>query len=338
LDYLIFHVPICFQINLFKILDCFFDIINVNNYRLKGKGEFMKNINNVSKYRKNNILSIIALALVAMAWGTSYAITKDAINSVQPFTLMTLRFTFSAIILSIFFCKRLKGIRKKDIYHSSIIGIFMFLAFLTLVIGITYTTASKQSFLIGTYVLIVPFLAWIVHKRKPDIYSILGALLATVGISLLTLNGSLYLNKGDLISLLCSIFFACHMVSIEYFNKEWDPIASTIIQFIVTSILFIICTGIFESFNFILTERIIRSIAYLVIVTTVIAFAVQNIAQKHISSTNTALILTLESIFGSLFAIIFYNEVLTTQMVIGCMVIFLGILTQATKWKFFKNK
>lgn len=288
------------------------------------------------KHKKESVLSVVALSLVALSWGTSYAIIKDALNSIRPFTLMTLRFGLSTIFLSLLFVRRLRRITKKDIYQGSIIGVFMFASFLALITGILYTTASKQSFIIGAYVLIVPFLAWIVNKKKPDGYSIAGALLATVGIGLLTLNGTFRINIGDFISIFCSVFFACHMISIEYFSKDSDPIISTIIQFAVTSVLFIILTAAFESFNFSMNPKILGSVAYLVIVTTVIAFAVQNIAQRHISSTSTAIILTLESAFGGVFAVIFLKETMTFQMILGCIIVFLGIITEETKLKLFK--
>lgn len=290
------------------------------------------------KYKKESVLSVIALTVVALWWGTCYAITKDALNNIKPFTLMTLRFGLSTILLSILFIKRIRKIRKKDLYQGSMIGIFMFLSFFTLIIGISYTTASKQSFIVGAYVLIVPFLAWIINKKKLDSYAIVGAILATLGIALLTLNESLYMNKGDFISILCALSFACHMIVIERFSKESDPIVSTIIQFAITSILFSILTGTFESFKFYLTLKIIKSIMYLVVFTTVIPFIIQNIAQKHISSTSTAIILTLQSVFGGIFAIILLNEPMTLQMIIGCIIVFIGIVTQETKWKFIKKE
>lgn len=288
-------------------------------------------------YKKKSIISSIALGLIALLWGTSYAIIKDILSDIKPFTLMSLRFGISTIFLCIIFPNKLKGIRKKDILQGSIIGIFLFLAFLNLVTGIFYTTASKQSFLIGAYVLIVPFLGWIIYRKPPNIYSVFGAVLAVFGIGMLTLNGSFYINKGDFISILCSLSFACHMIAIEYFNKDSDPIVSTIIQFLITSILFIILTGIFESFTLNLNSKVLKATAYLTIFTTVIPFVVQNIAQKYISSTSTALILTLESAFGGVFAVILLNEILSFQMLMGCVFIFAGIIIQTTRLTFLKK-
>ena len=251
---------------------------------------------------------------------------------------MMFRFGFSAIFLCLIYLNKLKYIKWVDIKRGSIIGIFMFFSFFTLVTGIQYTTASKQSFIIGSYVLMVPFLSWIINKRKPDIYAIISAILATVGIGLLTIDKNVGFNKGDLISVFAALFFACHMIAIEHYGKDSDPIILTIIQFIVTALLFIFLVGIFEFYDFSILPQFKFSIFYLVIITTVIAFVVQNIAQQYISSTNTALILTLESVFGSIFAIYYLQETMTKQMVIGCFIVFIAIFTYQTKWKFLKEK
>lgn len=286
---------------------------------------------------KKALVASLTLAVVAMFWGTSYAIVKDVLNDIKPFQLMTLRFGFSTLILSCIFFKKLKKINKKDICQGSIIGIFLFFAFLFLVIGILYTTASKQSFIVGAYVILVPFLAWIINKRPLDRYELIGAGVATIGIGLLTLDNSFSINKGDGISILCSIAFACHMIAIEYFSKESDPIISTIIQFAITAVFFILLTGIFESYSIKLDGKMVKATTYLVIMTTVIPFLVQNIAQQYISSTSTALIFTLESAFGGIFAVSFLGERMSTKMIVGAIVIFLGIITEETKWKFFRR-
>ena len=121
------------------------------------------------------------------------------------------------------------------------------------------------------------------------------------------------MNKGDLLSILCSLSVACHMVAIERLGREVDPIASTIIQFAVTTLCFVALTGVFESYHLALTPKLWKALAYLVIVTTVIAFTIQNMAQRHLSSTSTALILTLETAFGGVFAVLYLREHLTLE-------------------------
>lgn len=283
------------------------------------------------------LISVIALGMVALFWGTSFAVIKDIIDTIPPFTLMMLRFGLSTILLSMVFGHRLKQVTGRQLRNSAIIGLFLAVAFIALISGIKLTTASNQSFLVGACVIFVPFLAWIISGRKPDRFAIGGALLAASGIALLTLDSSFSMNKGDLLSILCSISVACHMVAIEKLGREGDPIASTIIQFAVTTVCFVVLTGLFESTHIALTPKLWKALAYLVIVTTVIAFTIQNMAQKHLSSTSTALILTLETAFGGVFAVLYLHEHLTLKMFLGCLVLFAGILTEETRWRFLRQ-
>jgi len=292
----------------------------------------------MNQKNREAVFYTVALTLVALFWGTSYAIIKDSLDVVRPLTLMTVRFGGSTLLLGLLYHRRLKTIKPADLYRGGIIGIFMFFAFLTMVTGLKYTTASKQSFLVGSFVLVVPILSWIINKRRLSPYAIVGAVMATVGIGLLTIDSSLSFNRGDLISVFCSLFFAGHMISIERFSQDTDPILLTILQFGVTSLLFIVVTGIFESYDFTSVLQAVPEISYLIVISTVLAFAVQNVAQRDISSSSTAMILTLEAAFGSLFALHYLKESMTLQMAAGAAIIFIGIVTQETEWSFLRRK
>ncbi|MDD7347269.1 MAG: DMT family transporter [Clostridiales bacterium] len=291
----------------------------------------------ISNDNNKSIMSIVSLALVALAWGTSYAIIKDTLSHTTPFVLMTIRFGLSTLLLSIIYYRKLIRIKRVDLINGVKIGIFMFGAFITLVTGIKYTTASKQSFIVGSYVLIVPFLTWLINKNKPDKYDVIGVICAVIGLFLLTAGSVTGINIGDIISMGCALSFALHMIMIEKYCHDSDPIILTIVQFATTSILFILLVIMFEKPDFSVISTATSEILYLVIVATVIAFVVQNIAQRHISSITTSLILTLESVFGSVFAIFYLDEKVSVNMVIGCAIILIGIVMHETKDRFIKN-
>ena len=291
----------------------------------------------MERNRNVEVIASIVLAVVALVWGTTYAVIKDTLSVVQPFSLMMFRFGFSALILSMMYLKKFKTIKSVDLKRGIIIGIFMFLAFYFLIVSIRFTTASKFSFIVGAYVLIVPFLSWIINKTKLDRYAIVGAILATIGLAFLTMEKGAVFNLWDLVAGCCSFFFAAHMIAIEKYSGDSDPILLTIIQFITTAVLFIILTGVKEGYNFTVLPEIKWTLGYLVIISTIIPFAIQNIVQRYISSTSTALILTLQSAFGSIFAVYYLDERMTKQMIIGCLLIFIAIVFQETKLKFLKK-
>ncbi|WP_270445881.1 DMT family transporter [Fusobacterium varium] len=128
------------------------------------------------------------------------------------------------------------------------------------------------------------------------------------------------------------------MIAIEKYGKDSDPILATVIQFIVTAGIFVLLTGCFEGYDFPILPRIKWTLGYLVVISTVIPFAIQTAVQKYISSTSTALILTLQSVFGAVFAVWYLDERMTFQMGIGCVLVFVAIVTQETKWKFLTKK
>ena len=283
------------------------------------------------------LFAALALGLVALCWGTSFAVIKDIIGSIPPFGLMLLRFGLSTLLLGAFFGHRLRTLTLPQLGRSVTIGGFLTAAFVALVLGIRHTTASNQSFLVGACVIFVPFLGWLVSGRRPGGFAVAGALLATFGIALLTLDASFNINKGDLLSLLCSLAYAAHMVAIERLGRDVDPIASTLVQFAVATLTFLALTAGFETVRFPMSPKLWTAVAYLVVFTTVIAFTIQNMAQRFLSSTSTALILTLETAFGGVFAVLYLHEQLTARMLVGCGIILAGILTEQTEWRFLRR-
>ena len=103
----------------------------------------------MERNRKVEVVASIILAVVALVWGTTYAVIKDTLSVVQPFSLMMFRFGFSALILSLMYLKKFKTIKSVDLKRGIIIGIFMFLAFYFLIVSIRFTTASKFSFIVA---------------------------------------------------------------------------------------------------------------------------------------------------------------------------------------------
>ncbi|MBF8983699.1 DMT family transporter [Lutibacter sp. B2] len=290
---------------------------------------------------KKSLYADLSLLMVALAWGSTFVVIKDTLSHAKPLGLMATRFVIATIVLSVIFYKKLKHVKKDAFFAGAIIGVFLYLALMTQTIGLVYTTASKQAFLTAANVVVVPFLAWMVHKHRPDTYAIIGAFLAIIGIAFLTVDGSFSFNtfnKGDVLTLICAVFFAAHITSIGYFAKDFEPIVLSVVQFGVASILFIISAVIFEPITGNFQMDTLKSAIYLALVGTVFAYTLQNVAQKYTSSSHAAIILCLESVFGSLLAVILLGEVMTLQMVIGCVIIFAAIIVTETKLEFLKGK
>ncbi len=291
--------------------------------------------------KKNRILADLVLIGVAFVWGSGFVSSKTAIAYMSPMMLMAFRFTIATIISALVFRKNLKSISKETLKAGFIIGLFLFLAFSAQMVGIQYVEAGKQAFLTATNVIMVPFIYWAVKKKKPDKYNFIAAFIMFLGLALLTIDFAtgFSFNPGDTLTLLCAFLFACHIVSIGAFAGKHDTIALTVIQLAVASIfslVYVIFSG--EILNFTFSQTGLLNAAYLGIFCTFLAFLGQTMAQKHTNSTHTAIILSLESVFGSFLSILILNENFTFLMFIGCLIIFIGILTAETKWSFLRKK
>lgn len=288
----------------------------------------------MDKTKKQVLFADLGLLLVALLWGAGFLFTKRGLDYITPLWMMSMRFVGATIIMSIVFYKNFRKISKSDLKAGLIIGIFLYIAFATQTIGLQFTSISNQAFLTATNVVFVPFLVWAVYKKAPDKFAFIGAALATVGIGLITLKEGLHLNVGDMWTLACAVFFAGHIVSIGFFAKDNDPIALTIVQFAVAAVLSLVSALITEPLPAKIGSEAMFSIGYMVLASTLLAFLLQNICQKYTPSTHASLILSLESVFGTLVAVVFEGEMFNMQMALGCITVFAAILLIETRFEF----
>lgn len=288
--------------------------------------------------KKKVLFADISLLFVAIIWGSGFVVTKNALDVITPYYLLSFRFVIATVLLGIIFFKRIKKAKLKDIKSGALVGLFLFGGFATQTIGLNYTTAGKQAFITATNVVMVPFIYWAISKKKPDNYEIFGAILCFVGIGILSLNESLSIGYGDFLTLVCAVFFALHISTVGYFAKESDPFVLAFVQMGTAAIISIIFTLIFEPKMFTVQRVAIIPVLYLAIFSTLLAFLVQTIAQRYTTSVHTAIILSLEAVFGSILALIFLKEPFTIRFLIGCLSILISVIISETKGKLFRFK
>lgn len=281
----------------------------------------------------------VALFTAALIWGSSFLIVKNSMDNMQPNLLIAIRFTISCLLLSVIFCKRLKKINKDYVIKGGIIGFFLFLAYMLQTIGITDTTPGKNAFLTSIYCVIVPFLFWAVNKKKPDAFNIIAAVISMIGIAFVSLNEGFSIGMGDSLTMISGFGYAAHLVAIAKFGREKDPILLTIIQFGFAAVMSWIAAILFHETQTVWNFEIITSVLYLAVFATAIAMLLQNIGQKYTKPAPAAILLSLESVFGVLFSVVFYHEKITIRLFIGFLLIFLAVIISETKLSFlFKNR
>jgi drug/metabolite transporter (DMT)-like permease len=294
----------------------------------------------MEKLKKQSVIADLGLMAVAFVWGSGFVASKNALDAMSPMMLMALRFSVAAILSGIVFRKNLKKISKETFKAGCVIGFFLFSAFAAQMIGLQYMLAGKQAFLTATNVIMVPFIYWAVKKQRPDYYNFIAAFIMLLGLGLLTIDFSagFSLNLGDVLTLLCAFLYACHIVVVGIYSKKHDPIALTVIQIGFAAVISLAYVLIFGELTIDLPVSGILNGVYLGVFCTFLAFLGQNMAQKYTNSTHAAIILSLEAVFGSMLSILILGDNFTLPMLVGCFVIFVGIITAETKWSFLKTK
>lgn len=280
------------------------------------------------KTNNKAVAAALLMLLAAFIWGFSFVVVKNSLDLVPPIYMMALRFTIAAVAMVIIFWKRMKTMTLLSLKKGSIIGVSLFLAYILQTYGCRYTTAGKNAFLTTIYVILVPIMHFFVSKKKLKSANFIGAFMAIVGIGLLSLDGDLTINIGDVLTLFCGVSFAAQFILIDMYSEGEDMLVLTTIQIGFTAAASWITAPIAEgaltgiTFN----ADLWRGMLYLGILSTMVGFAIQNVCVKYTHPATASVVLSLESVFGTLCGVIFLHEVMTVRMIIGCVIMFAAIL------------
>ena len=264
--------------------------------------------------------------MVALVWGSTFVIVKDALVEVPPFTFLALRFGIASVVLLATFHRRISRLGPGDGRAGLAIGAFLFAGYACQTVGLQLTSASRAGFITGLSVLIVPLLARLI-LRQPLVRTVaVGIGLATVGMWLMTADGSSPLALGDLLIFGCAVAFAAQIVMIGAYAPRYDPVGLAVVQIGFVALLAALSAGILERPIVVPSASVALAAGYTGILGTAAALAIQNVAQRFTSASHTALAFSLEPVFAALFAVMLAGERLGVAGLVGGGLIVLGMI------------
>ena len=279
----------------------------------------MRARNSLGRYRWE-----LALIGVAVIWGATFTVVKDAVARMPPFLFIGLRFLLAAGVLAIIGAFR--GLTKREMQLGAITGFALFAGYAFQTVGLQYTTASNAGFITGMFVVFTPVIGAIVLRRLPSTAAGLGVILATGGLVLLAMPSGFHLRRGDALEVMTAITFAVHILLIARLGKDIPALRFTAVQIATAALLALAWSAVGEHnlghpdagtwFGIVLTG----------ILATALAFLVQTRAQKEIPPTRTAVILTAEPVFAGIFGYLVADDRLGGRGYAGAGLIVAGIL------------
>ena len=271
------------------------------------------------------------IALVAIAWGSSYVMMKFGLDGIPPFSLTALRFGIAFVGVAGVFAKEMKHTTFRILKRSSILGAFLFGIFAFLLHGMETTTASNAGFLTSTAVVLVPLFHALLTRSLPNKKIIIGVVVTITGIAFLSLQESLSFHSGDLLCLAGALMYTCQILCNDRFTRDDNPLLLGIWQLAFAAMFSLVCTVFFETPTLPSTGAQWGAVLGLALICSAFGFVMQTVAQAHTTPEHAALLFSLEPVSSAAFAFVFLQEVLNLQGMIGAVLVLCGVLFASVK-------
>lgn len=295
--------------------------------------------------KQDKLFARLAAPLIVIAtviWGSSFVVMKDSVDVLPPMWLLAIRFTLSGVLLGLFCGKRWRLLDRGYLLGGAVTGFFLCSAYIFQTFGLAYTTPGKNAFFTAVYCVVVPFLNWLVAKKRPDRYNVAAALLCLTGVGLVSVTGSdaSAFNLGDVLTLIGGLFFASHILAVDHFAEDRDIFLLTALQFLFFALFAWIGVAVTRPvLDLTVFDRaLILRLTYLVVIVSCGALLFQNIGQKYTPPAKAAVLLALEAPFGVIFSVALAGERPTALAFLGFGMIFLAVVCSETKFAFLHRK
>lgn len=200
----------------------------------------------------------ILLLMAGTIWGMGFVAQQTAMEDIGPMLFIAMRFILAGLAVAPFAYAEMK--RKKITSMSAeinrfkgsffLVGLAFFLAMAFQQVGLIGTSVTNAGFLTALYVIMVPIIMISVLRVAQPVVIWPASILALGGIYLLSGGDLASLNSGDMLIILCSFFWAAHVILTGRVGQKTDlPVTMATIQFFVTAVLAFICFAIASTFG-----------------------------------------------------------------------------------------
>jgi len=279
--------------------------------------------------------SLICALITTFIWGTAFIAQDTGMDNIGPLTFNAARFFvgfFTILPFALIFERKkifteIQLNRKKFFKYLFIMGISLFLGTSLQQAALQYTNVANAAFFTVFYVPLVPILLFFIYSQKVhwSIWPSIG--LCIYGVYLLSNFSDSEIMKGDALVILCSIFWALHIIFAGKFMETFDiPIFYAALQGLLVATLSFISAYIFE--DIIISNILLESysIIYAGVLSGGIAFTLQMFAQKNIEEAPAAIIYSLEGVFAAIAAWIILGQILNINNIVGCFLILIAVI------------
>jgi drug/metabolite transporter (DMT)-like permease len=284
------------------------------------------------------------LLLTAIIWGFAFVAQRVGMEHVGPFTFNGVRFALGGLSL---LPLMLRNQSRRPaaagngnpgfgtlLLGGAATGLALYAGASLQQVGLVYTTAGNAGFITGLYVVIVPILG-LLWRQKTDAGTWIGAVLAAVGLYLLSVNEAFSISFGDLLVLVGAFVWAGHVLLIGWLSPKIDPLRLAFAQFCICSVLSMVTAGCVETITVSGLFQAAVPILYGGLFSVGIAYTLQVVAQQYAHPAHAAILLSLEAVFAAIGGWMLLGETFTPRGILGCTLMLSGMLLSQL-WSFIR--
>ena len=280
----------------------------------------------------------ILLILTTLVWGVTFVQIKDALSDISPLLFNAVRMALAGAALLILYFRHLRSVTRGAFLMGCLVGTFLWAGYEFQTTGLKLTTPSKSAFLTGFSVILVPIFLALFWRRHVNRWVVSGVVTALIGLYLMTvpsaggagLNLS-SINRGDLLTIGCAIFFALQIINMGRAMQKYKFEQIATLQACVAAVLMALSVPLLEHAHVVWSSRVIWAILVTGLLGTAAAFSIQAWAQQFTAPTYTALIFLLEPVFAWITSYVVLHERLGWRAGFGALLILAGIVVSELK-------
>lgn len=274
--------------------------------------------------KDKKLIGSLMLLLVSIFWGGTYGFQSILSEKFGTFTVLFFKVLGCIGIFLLAIITKQK-FDKDSVKYGLLVGSVTLIGLFLQQLGIARTTVSKASFISGLYIVFVPIIG-LFSKKKPKPKFWLAVIVASVGLYFLCLGDSFSINIGDIYVIVSAFSFAFQIIFIDKYSKKVNLFPFCATQQSLTLIVSIIMMVFVEKPVVSDFGDYIIPILFLALLSGFVANIAQNKYQADVDPTVASLIMSLESVFGTLSGWLLLNQSLTSKELLGCVLMFIGIV------------
>jgi len=281
----------------------------------------------------NRNMARLIITTAGLLWGLGFIGNKFILdNGWSDSQLLFVRFLTATIVIFSIFFQRIMKADKYVIKSGLFLGVFLYLGFFFQTWGLDNTTASNNALITSGYIIMMPIIVYLFERRRVGHQTIIAGFITMVGISLITVDfQELTIAFGDILTFIGALFYAFHIYFLGKQAKKVDLVVLMAYQLLMFSFLATIMmivrggmpAGIFANWDSIGLLLLAMGLGFF---GSFVAFMFQSIGQKHTNESEAAILIATESVFGPVFAILFYNDPFNLFLLFGIILVFIGIV------------